>query len=119
MIYFAILIILIGLALIEIFTENKKIVFIVGTLLSVMAGLRYYTGYDFRSYQEYYYQADQLGDIFNGSIRLEGGYLFLSTLFSELGFNYYTFILFFSLLSLFLLTLFVYRYVPYPSMVLV
>jgi len=113
-----ILFILIGLALFELLTDNKKITWVTGSILALFAGLRHYSGYDFNSYGLYYYEADSFRVLFDGSVRLESGFLFLSTLFSSIGLNYYTFVLFFSLLSLGLLTYFLYRYVPYPSMVL-
>jgi len=117
-IYFILLFSLLGLALAELILDEKRIVWVTVAILSLFAGLRYYLGYDFVSYGEYYEAADSLGVLFDGSIRLESGYLFLSALFSTIGLNYYTFVLFFSLLSLLLMGLFLYKFVPYPSMVL-
>lgn len=117
-IYIILLVSLLSLALTELILDQKKIVIITGSLLALFAGLRYYTGYDFISYGEYYNEADTLLDLFNGSVRLESGYLFLSSLFSSLGLNYYTFVLFFAILSLATFSFFLYKYLPYPSMVL-
>lgn len=117
-IYFIVLFIVIALALTELVIDDKRIAIITGTVLALFAGLRFYLGYDFISYGDYYNEANQLGMIFDGSIRLESGYLFFSTLFSSLGFNYYAFVLFFSILTLAIFTYFLYKYLPYPSMVL-
>lgn len=117
-IYFLVLGIVLALALSELLLDDKRIAIATGSILGVFAGLRHYTGYDFESYGEYYQRATQLSQLFDGSVRLERGFLFLSTAFSTLGLNYYTFVLFFSLLSLGVLTYFLYKYVPYPSMVL-
>lgn len=118
-IYILMLIVLLSLALTELIIDQKKIVIFGGALLALFAGLRYYTGYDYISYGEYFNEADTILDLFNGSVRLESGYLFLSSLFSSIGLNYYTFVLFFSVLSLATFTFFLYKYLPYPSMVLV
>ncbi|MFC6465165.1 EpsG family protein [Marinilactibacillus sp. GCM10026970] len=117
--YIAVFIVLIGLGITEAMTNNKKVVFISGSLLGLMAGLRHYTGYDFTSYEQYFDEVHSFSQLFDGSIRLEPGYLFLVALFRTLGFNYYTFVLFFSLISLILLTIFLYKYVSYPSFVMV
>lgn len=117
--YFVVFLVLIGLGITEALTDNKKIVFISGSLLGLMAGLRHYTGYDFTSYEQYFDEVHSFSQLFDGSIRLEPGYLFMVALFRTLGFNYYTFVLFFALLSLLLLTIFLYKYVSYPSFVLV
>lgn len=117
--YVIVFFVLIGLGITEALLDQKKIVFVSGSILGLMAGLRHYTGYDFSSYQEYYQEVHSFRQLFDGSIRLEPGYLFLVALFRMLGFNYYTFILFFSLISLTILTLFLYKYVKYPSLAIV
>ena len=91
------------LSIAEVFYDNKKIVLIGGGLLAILAGLRYYSGYDFVSYYYFFYDLTGLSDVFNGSIDAEPGYLFLNYLFLKLGLNYYAFILFFAFLSMGLL----------------
>lgn len=117
-VYIGILAVLIVLSFVEVLYNDKRIIFISGTILALFAGLRFNLGYDFFSYERYYYEANSLSQVFDGSVRLERGYLFLSTLFSSLGFNYYTFVLFFSFLSLGLLIMFMYKHAPFPTMVL-
>lgn len=117
-IYIGIFLTLIILSLVEMFTDNKKIVFISAGLLFFVAGLRYYTGYDFESYKEYYYISNSFSQLIDGSVRLERGYLFLSIIFSQMGFTYYTFVLFFSGLSISVLTGFIYKNFKYPSLFL-
>lgn len=117
-IYFAILLIVLSLALTELILDKRWIGWLTGATLAIFAGLRYYMGYDFVSYGVYYNRADSLRVLFDGSVRLESGFLFFSSLFSTLGLNYYTFVLFFAILTLASLTYFLYKYVPYPSMVL-
>lgn len=114
MIYFVVLILILVLGVIELITEEKRISIAVGTGLALMAGLRYYTGYDFVSYQEYYHEAYSLTDIVEITA-LETGYLILSIVSSRLGFTYYTFVLFLALVSLGLLTYYLYKYFPYPT----
>lgn len=109
---------MLALAVTELITDKKWIGWVTGSLLALFAGLRYYLGYDFVSYGAYYDRADSLRVLFDGSVRLESGFLFLSSLFSTIGLNYYTFVLFFAVLSLIVLTYFLYKYMPYPSMVL-
>lgn len=118
-VYLSMFLILICIGITELITKRRKLVFISGTLLGLMAGLRYYTGYDFTSYREYFLEADRFTQLFDGSIRLEPGYLFFVILFRNLGFNYYTFVLFFSLASLAILTLFLYKNVKYPTLPLI
>ncbi|MCC5894495.1 MAG: EpsG family protein [Alkalibacterium sp.] len=117
-VYFILLLLVMGLALTELLLNKKWIGWVTGSLLALFAGFRYYAGYDFVSYGVYYERADSIRVLFDGSVRLESGFLFLSTLFSSIGLNYYAFVLFFSLLSLATLSFFLYKYVPYPSMVL-
>ena len=106
------------LSIAEVFYDNKKIVLIGGGLLAILAGLRYYSGYDFVSYYYFFYDLTGLSDVFNGSIDAEPGYLFLNYLFLKLGLNYYAFILFFAFLSMGLLVNYLYKNNPYPSLVL-
>lgn len=89
-----------------------------GLLLAVFAGFRYYTGYDFASYKTFFDQMTGIQDVFNGSLDAESGYLLLNYIFLKLGLNYFTFILFFAFVSIILLVNFLYRNVPYPSIIL-
>lgn len=116
--YLVVFLLLIALALAEVLLRNKKISFITISLMALMAGLRFYTGYDFLSYKDFFQQTDKFWDVFNGSVDAESGYLFLNYLFSSVGLNFYFFILFFSILSISLLGYFLYRYTPYPSLFL-
>ncbi|MFL2077018.1 EpsG family protein [Marinilactibacillus psychrotolerans] len=115
-VYIGVFFLLVTLGLVDVFFDKKKIVFASGSVLGLMAGLRYYTGYDFTSYQEYFFKANSFRQLFDGSIRLEPGYLFFVVLFRSLGFNYYSFVLIFSLITLAGLTYFLYKYVRYPSL---
>lgn len=112
--YILVLAILIVLTIIEIVTDNKKIVFWAGSLLALIAGFRYYTGYDFETYREYFYRVQTFQDVLANEV-LEPGYLALSYGFSQIGFNYPTFVLFMALVSLGLLTYFLYKHFPYPT----
>lgn len=116
--YVSIFVILLILATIEVVLRNKKISIITGSILAIVAGFRFYTGYDFNSYGKFYSEIEKFSDVFNGKIEAESGFLFLNYLFKSMGFNYYTFILFFSFVSLILLTNFVYKFTPFPSLVL-
>lgn len=116
--YISIFGMLLILATIEVMLRNKKVSFITGSLLAIVAGFRFYTGYDFNSYGRFYSEVEKFSDVFNGKIEAERGFLFLNYLFKSMGFNYYTFILFFSLVSLLLLTNFAYKFTPFPSLVL-
>ncbi|MGX7393414.1 EpsG family protein [Carnobacterium mobile] len=116
--YFFVLIILTILALTEVLLREKKISFITISVMSLMAGLRFFTGYDFISYKNFFEKIDNVSDVFNGSIDAEKGYLFLNFIFSKLELNFYFFILVFSLLSIGLLGYFVYKHTPFPSLFL-
>lgn len=117
-IYFVVLLLVLSLAMTELIMDKRWIGWITGAALALFAGLRYYMGYDFVSYGAYYNRADSLRVLFDGSVRLESGFLFFSSLFSTLGLNYYAFVLFFALLTLGVFSFFLYKYIPYPSMVL-
>lgn len=117
-VYLVAFMLLVALALAEVLLRNKNISFITSSLLALLAGLRFYTGYDFLSYKEFFQNTDKLTDVFNGTIDAESGYLFLNYVFSSIGLNFYFFILFFSILSISLLSYFLYRYTPYPSLFL-
>lgn len=117
--YLSILSILFILATAEVMLKNKKISVITSGILAIIAGFRFFTGYDFNSYNNFYAEIESFSDVFNGSIEAESGYLFLNYLFKLLGFNFYFFILFFSIVSILLLTNFVYKFTPYPSLILV
>lgn len=71
---------LLPLSIAEVFYDNK-IVLIGGGFLAILAGLRYYSGYDFVSYYYFFYDLTGLSDVFNGKIDAEPGYLFLNYLF--------------------------------------
>lgn len=113
---FSILLILAGT---EVVLKNKKISFLTSGILAIVAGLRFYTGYDFSSYQNFYLELDNISEVFNGSIDAESGFLFVNFIFKTFGFNFYFFILFFAILSVLLLSNFAYKYTPYPSLILV
>lgn len=117
--YLSIFSILLILALAEVLLQNKRISVLTGGLLAVVAGLRFYTGYDFISYSNFYSEINNVSDVFNGSIDAESGFLFINFIFKSIGFNFYFFILFFSVLSILLLSIFAYKYTPYPSLILV
>lgn len=117
--YLSLFIILLSLALTEVLLKNKKISVITGGLLAIVAGLRFYTGYDFTSYSKFYSEISSISDVFNGSIDAESGFLLINFIFKSMGFNFYFFILFFSVLSILLLSNFAYRYTQYPSLILV
>lgn len=117
--YISIFTILLILAIAEVLLKNKKISVITGSLLAVIAGLRFYTGYDFISYKNFFLEVESFSDVINGTIDAESGFLFLNYVFKVMGFNFYTFVLFFSVLSIVLLGYFAYRFTTYPSLVLV
>ena len=58
--YIIVFILLMILALSEVLLKNKKIVYITSGLMALMAGLRFYTGYDFLSYSNFYQDVDGL-----------------------------------------------------------
>lgn len=117
-VYLSLYIGLVLLTIIELLFQNKKISILTGGSLALFAGLRFYTGFDFQSYGNFYEELNGFSDIFNGSIDAESGYLFLTYLFKSLGLNYSTFILFFAFLSIGLLLTYLYKNVPFPSIVL-
>lgn len=117
--YLIIFSILLILAAAEVLLKNKKISILTSGLLAVTAGLRFYTGYDFKPYQSFYFDLDSMSNVFDGSIDAEPGFLLLNYIFKSLGFNFYFFTLFFSAITIFLLCKFAYRYTPYPSLILV
>lgn len=113
--YWSILSILIVLALSEILFRKKNISFLASGLMMLFAGFRYYTGFDFTSYQDFYEKAASLRAILGNDIDAEKGYLFINHLFSSLGLNFYTFIFFFAICSVGLLEIFLYKYTPFPT----
>lgn len=115
--YWIIFVILLILGLSEVLFKNKIISFFTSGLLALVAGFRFYTGYDFTSYQTFYEGAGNFENILNGNIDAETGYLLLNYIFTSLGLNFYTFILFLAILSISLLQIFLYRYTPYPSLI--
>lgn len=117
--YLSIFSILLILAIAEVLLKNKKISILTSGLLAIVAGLRYYTGYDFKPYHNFYLELDNIFEVFNGSIDAESGFLFINYIFKSLGLNFYFFIFFFSILSIVLLSNFAYKYTPFPSLVLV
>lgn len=116
--YLFVFILLIGLSLIEVLNRNKKISLITGSILALMAGFRFFVGYDFESYKRFYEGIGGLTDVFNGTIDAESGYLFINYLFKAMGFNFHFFILFFSFLSIGLLTYFLYTHTKFPTLFL-
>lgn len=117
-VYVGFYVVLVILAMIEMLSQSKKVSFLTASLMAFFAGFRFYTGFDFISYGNFYKNLNGLQDVFNGSIDAERGYLFLSFLFKSMGLNYPTFILFFSFFSIGLLFYYLYRNVPYPSIIL-
>lgn len=117
-IYLSVFILLIVLALSELLLKNEKIIFISSSLLALMAGLRFHTGYDFQSYEKFYREVDQISEVINGSIDAEPGYLLLNYIFSSVGLNFYYFILIFSVFSIGLLAYFLSKYTKYPTIFL-
>lgn len=96
--------VLLLLAIFDTFFE-KKIGLICGcTLLSLVAGLRYFSGLDYLSYYSQY----------NGMNfqEFEWGYNLLTQIFKNLNLSFYHFEFFFSLLTLSLLGVFLYKYIP-------
>lgn len=118
LIYVFLFLVLLVLSSVEILYQNKKMVIIAGVILAIFAGLRYYTGYDFASYKTFFDEMTGIQDVFNGSLDAETGYLFLNYVFLKLGLNYFTFLLFFACVSSLLLVNFLYRNVPYPTLIL-
>lgn len=118
-IYIALYLFLILIAMVEMLSQNKRWSFITAGTLALFAGLRFFTGFDFISYGNFYRDMDGIADVFNGSIDAETGYLFLTFVFKRMGLNYPTFILFFSILSLGLLFYYLYKNVDYPSLILI
>ena len=118
LVYIFIFLILLLLSTFEILFKNKKIVFINGSILAALAGFRYRSGYDFNNYSNFYDELNDIGDVFNGSIDAESGYLFLNYLFIKLGLNFYTFVLFFSIVSIGMLVFYAYKNTSYPSLIL-
>ena len=114
--YIFIFVLILALSLLEIFTKNKKISLLTCLLMFFMAGSRYKIGYDFGTYESFFKDANNFENVFNGTVDAESGYLFLNYIFNKLGFNFNFFILFFSLFSIGLLTTFLYRNFPFPSM---
>lgn len=117
-VYIGLFVVLSILAAIEILFQKKKISYITAIILAIFAGFRFYTGFDFLSYGVFYTKLNSIKDVFNGSIDAEKGYLLLTFIFKTIGLNYPTFLLFFAFLSIGLLFNFIYRNIPYPSLVL-
>ncbi|OTP09514.1 hypothetical protein A5844_002292 [Enterococcus sp. 10A9_DIV0425] len=106
------------LSILEYFTR-KKIFFYSGILfLMSLAGFRFSTGYDFSSYNNFFNQLVNWNKVFDGSIDAEPGYLFLNYVVRELGMNFSSFVLLFSIISLLLLAYALNNYFPVPSIAL-
>lgn len=106
------------LSVLEYFTR-KKIFFYTGIVfLTGLAGFRFSTGYDFSSYNNFFDRLINWGKIFDGSIDAEPGYLLLNYIVRELGMNFSTFVLLFSIISLLLLAYALNNYFPVPSIAL-
>lgn len=117
-IYIGVFLLLSLLAIGEYLTR-KKLFFYVGLFfLMGLAGFRFFTGYDFSSYNNFFNQLTNWNKIYDGSIDAEPGYLFLNYVIRELGMNFSTFILLFSVISLLLLSYAISNYFPVPSLVL-
>ncbi|MCC9082768.1 EpsG family protein [Enterococcus faecium] len=86
--------------------------------LTGLAGFRFSTGYDFSSYNNFFDRLINWGKIFDGSIDAEPGYLLLNYIVRELGMNFSTFVLLFSIISLLLLAYALNNYFPVPSIAL-
>lgn len=114
--YISIFVLIMLLSLLEIFLKEKRISFITCLLMIIIAGNRYNIGYDFGTYENFFKDANSMENIFNGSIDAEPGYLLLNFLFNKIGFNFNFFVLFFSVLSIGLLTIFLFKNFPYPSL---
>ncbi|MEY8446052.1 EpsG family protein [Enterococcus ratti] len=99
---------------------KKKPYFFWGAVICLIlfAGLRYKTGYDFDSYSRIYDSVTSLGSIFSKNIPAEPGFLFLNYLFKSLGFDFSTFVLFFSMISMLLLANFTFCFSKFPSFIL-
>ncbi len=106
------------LSVLEYFTR-KKIFFYAGIVfLTCLAGFRFSTGYDFSSYNNFFDRLINWDKIFDGSIDAEPGYLLLNYIVRELGMNFSTFILLFSIISMLLLAYALNNYFPVPSIAL-
>lgn len=117
--YILLLLSLICFSMLEFFTK-KKLFFIIAVLeLIFFAGLRYEIGYDYKTYGKFFNQIDSLSDVFFKDIDAEKGYLLLNYFVKQLGFDFSVFLLFFSIISLSLLGLFLYKHTAFPTAVLV
>lgn len=114
--YIIVFVLILLLSLLEIFLKDKRISIMTCIIMVFIAGNRYKVGYDFGTYENFFKESFSLEKIFNGSIDAESGYLLLNYLFNKLGFNFNFFVLFFSVLSIGLLTFFLSKHFPYPSL---
>lgn len=92
------------LAIFDTFFDKKIGLIFGGTLLSLVAGLRYFTGLDYISYYSQY----------NGMSfqNFEWGYTLLTKVFKYFNLSFYDFEFFFSALTMSLLIVFLYKYIP-------
>lgn len=86
------------------------------TMLALLAGFRYKTGYDYVSYNNFFDKLTHFRNIFDGSIDAEPGYLFLNYLIKNLGMNFSAFVLLFSITSIVLLGFCLSKSYPLPML---
>lgn len=85
-------------------------------ILILLAGFRYRTGYDYISYNNFFNRLTHFKNIFDGSIDAEPGYLLFNYLIKNLGLNFSSFVLMFSIVSLVLLGFFIEKSYPVPML---
>lgn len=117
-IYLLFFLLLLASSLFELIRKNNLFFWVSIICMILFAGLRYRTGYDFDSYSRIYDSVTSIGSIFSKTIPAEPGFLFLNYLFKSLGFDFGTFILFFSIISMLLLANFTVRFSQTPSFIL-
>lgn len=115
--YIGVFVLLSAFSILEYIDRGRKIFFRLSiVLLALLAGLRYKTGYDYISYNNFFDRLTHIKNIYDGSIDAEPGYLFFNYLIKNLGFNFSTFILIYSIVSLFLLGICLTKSYPLPML---